>query len=95
MEEVEEDLEQEEDEGVAIEPFNLEAERREGHFDDGGHYVENAPDDDDKDAWLTTDGAFPFCWGGVCLVVISLSRARTRTHVWVKRPSSTFTVPIS
>jgi hypothetical protein len=47
-------------EAVDIEPFNLEAERREGHFDQDGHYIEKgfnadgtrkkgADDDDDDD----------------------------------------------
>ena len=57
---VEEALEQEEDQGVALEPFNLAKEREEGHFDENGHYVEHKEEDDPtmKDAWLTSeDGA--------------------------------------
>ena len=53
---VEEALEQEEDEGVKLEPFNLAQEREEGHFDEGGSYVENKEEDDPtmRDAWLTS-----------------------------------------
>ena len=54
---VEEALEQEEDEGVKLEPFNLAQEREEGHFDEGGSYVENKEEDDPtmRDAWLTSE----------------------------------------
>lgn len=53
LEEAEEELGKEEEEGVAFEPFNLAQERREGHFDEGGHWVEDKADDEDlKDAWL-------------------------------------------
>ena len=56
VEDVEEGLEQAEDDGIALEPFNLEQERLEGHFDEGGHYVENSAADEDTDAWLSSDG---------------------------------------
>lgn len=60
---VEEELEgdEEDDNEVPLEPFNLKQERQEGYFDEGGHYVENKKDnDEDKDAWLNSDeGAFP------------------------------------
>lgn len=53
----EEDLEQEEDEGTKLEPFNLEQERQEGRFDESGNYVENKEEDDPtmQDPWLTSD----------------------------------------
>ena len=56
VEDVEENFSQEEDDGVALEPFNLEQERQQGHFDEGGNYVEDKADDEEKDAWLTSDG---------------------------------------
>ena len=44
--------------GYAIEPFNMRAERSEGHFDESFNYVWNRKDDDLHDAWLKeTDGA--------------------------------------
>ncbi len=57
LEEVEEALEVEEDDGVTLEPFNLAQERREGYFDEGGHYVEHRNKDEEeleKDAWLAS-----------------------------------------
>jgi hypothetical protein len=39
------------DEGV-FEPFNLDAERETGSFDEEGNYSERKPDKDDDDAWL-------------------------------------------
>ena len=53
----EEALEQEDDEGTKLEPFNLEQERQEGRFDESGNYVENKEEDDPtmQDAWLTSD----------------------------------------
>ncbi|KAG6409155.1 hypothetical protein SASPL_132189 [Salvia splendens] len=39
------------DEGVPLEPFNLEQEREEGYFDDNGNYVEYM-NKQIKDAWL-------------------------------------------
>ncbi|KAK9806523.1 hypothetical protein WJX73_006788 [Symbiochloris irregularis] len=54
VEEAEEQL-QEESEDVALEPFNLVQERQEGHFDEGGNYVEGKADEEDNDAWLTSD----------------------------------------
>lgn len=59
----EEALEQEAEDGVALEPFNLAREREEGHFDESGHYVERKEEDDPtaKDAWLASeDGAAAF-----------------------------------
>mmetsp|Transcript_30825 Transcript_30825/g.50992 ORF Transcript_30825/g.50992 Transcript_30825/m.50992 type:complete len:381 (-) Transcript_30825:40-1182(-) len=41
--------------GIAIEPFNMKQERREGHFDDDFNYVwkpKGEDDDDVNDAWL-------------------------------------------
>ncbi|XP_057803989.1 uncharacterized protein LOC131019456 isoform X2 [Salvia miltiorrhiza] len=40
------------DEGVPVEPFNLEKEREEGYFDDNGNYVEYVNKNEIKDAWL-------------------------------------------
>ena len=37
---------------MTLEPFNLERERAEGHFDESGHYVENKADESNRDAWL-------------------------------------------
>ena len=53
----EEALEHDEDDGNKLEPFNLEQERQEGHFDESGNYVENREEDDPtlQDAWLTSD----------------------------------------
>lgn len=48
--------EEEDDNEVPLEPFNLQRERQEGYFDEGGHYVENKKDnDEDRDPWLTSD----------------------------------------
>ena len=42
-----------EEDGIALEPFNLKRERAEGHFDESGHYVEHGQDDAaSRDAWL-------------------------------------------
>lgn len=60
---VEEELEgdEEDDNEVPLEPFNLKQERQEGYFDEGGHYVENKKDnDEDQDPWLNSEeGALP------------------------------------
>ncbi|EFJ34764.1 hypothetical protein SELMODRAFT_438774 [Selaginella moellendorffii] len=40
------------DDAVKLEPFNLNAERRDGFFDDDGHYVEYATKFEARDAWL-------------------------------------------
>ncbi|GFP98695.1 cd2 antigen cytoplasmic tail-binding protein 2 [Phtheirospermum japonicum] len=40
------------EEGVAMEPFNLEKEREDGYFDENGNYVEYANKNEIKDAWL-------------------------------------------
>ncbi|KAK1414639.1 hypothetical protein QVD17_30388 [Tagetes erecta] len=53
-----EDNEQLEDDGVQLEPFNLEQERKEGYFDDTGNYVEYVTNDI-KDAWLDSIDAEP------------------------------------
>ncbi|KAL3136915.1 hypothetical protein ABBQ32_006522 [Trebouxia sp. C0010 RCD-2024] len=58
VEEAEELLDREEDDGVKLEPFNLAQERAEGFFDESGHYVENKKDDaDETDAWLGSEDA--------------------------------------
>ncbi|XP_059309458.1 uncharacterized protein LOC132060432 [Lycium ferocissimum] len=40
------------DDGIAIEPFNLDKEREEGYFDASGNYVEYLNENEIKDAWL-------------------------------------------
>ncbi|XAR53058.1 hypothetical protein NMG60_11021453 [Bertholletia excelsa] len=40
------------DDGIQIEPFNLDQEREEGYFDEQGHYVEYVNENEIKDAWL-------------------------------------------
>lgn len=40
------------DDGVQIEPFNLEKEREEGYFDEQGNFVEYIHENEIKDAWL-------------------------------------------
>lgn len=40
------------EEGVPVEPFNLEKEREEGYFDENGNYVEYVNQNEIKDAWL-------------------------------------------
>ncbi|KAL4588517.1 hypothetical protein LXL04_001408 [Taraxacum kok-saghyz] len=47
-----------EDDGVQLEPFNLEQERKEGFFDKTGNYVEYVTNDI-KDAWLDSIDADP------------------------------------
>ena len=57
LEEVEEALEMDEDDGIKLEPFNLAQERQEGFFDDDGHYVERHDKDEEeaeKDAWFAS-----------------------------------------
>ncbi len=57
LEEVEEALELEEDDGIKLEPFNLAQERQEGFFDDEGHYVEKRDKEEEeaeKDAWFSS-----------------------------------------
>ncbi|KAL9231814.1 hypothetical protein vseg_006985 [Gypsophila vaccaria] len=38
--------------GIEMEPFNLEKEREEGYFDESGNFVEYVVEKEDKDAWL-------------------------------------------
>lgn len=40
------------DDGIKIEPFNLDQEREEGYFDEQGNYVEYVNENEIKDAWL-------------------------------------------
>ncbi|KAF8411471.1 hypothetical protein HHK36_004022 [Tetracentron sinense] len=40
------------DDGIQIEPFNLEQEREEGYFDADGNFVEYVNENEIKDAWL-------------------------------------------
>lgn len=55
-------LQVQEEGGILFEPFSLKQEREEGYFDESGNYVERKNDEDDKDAWLASDGgAQPCC----------------------------------
>ena len=63
-----------EDEGIALEPFNLEQERREGFFDEEGHYVEKK-DDEEKDAWLASGEGAVQRTSQCCACVCTSSRA--------------------
>lgn len=48
-----EDNEKLDDDGIQLEPFNLDKEREEGYFDSAGNFVEYVNKTDDiKDAWL-------------------------------------------
>ncbi|KAM3742324.1 hypothetical protein ACB098_07G062000 [Castanea mollissima] len=47
------------DEGIQIEPFNLNKEREEGYFDADGNFVEYVNDNEIKDAWLDSIEAQP------------------------------------
>ncbi|KAK6156819.1 hypothetical protein DH2020_011067 [Rehmannia glutinosa] len=40
------------EEGIAIEPFNLDKEREDGYFDENGNYVEYVNRNEIKDVWL-------------------------------------------
>ncbi|XP_022988804.1 SUPPRESSOR OF ABI3-5 [Cucurbita maxima] len=40
------------DDGIQMEPFNLDKEREEGYFDAAGNFVEYVNDNEIKDAWL-------------------------------------------
>ncbi|KAK7246757.1 hypothetical protein RIF29_41627 [Crotalaria pallida] len=40
------------DDGIQIEPFNLNKEKEEGKFDEAGNYIEFIRDNEIKDAWL-------------------------------------------
>ncbi|KAK2388625.1 hypothetical protein P8452_26585 [Trifolium repens] len=40
------------EDGIHIEPFNLDKEREEGYFDASGNFVEYVRDNEIKDAWL-------------------------------------------
>ncbi|XP_031491660.1 SUPPRESSOR OF ABI3-5 [Nymphaea colorata] len=52
-----EDEENLDDEGVPIEPFNLNKEREEGYFDSAGNFVEYRVEKDEiKDAWIDSVG---------------------------------------
>ncbi|KAL4422393.1 hypothetical protein ABPG75_008590 [Micractinium tetrahymenae] len=60
VEGIEEELEQEEEDGIKLEAFNLKEEREKGYFDEAGNYVEKADKDaeeDAADAWLQSDEA--------------------------------------
>nr|XP_023910797.1 SUPPRESSOR OF ABI3-5-like [Quercus suber] len=47
------------DDGIQIEPFNLNKEREEGYFDADGNFVEYVNDNEIKDAWLDSVEAEP------------------------------------
>ncbi|KAI4367479.1 hypothetical protein MLD38_023213 [Melastoma candidum] len=47
-----EDDENFEDDGIQIEPFNLDKEREEGYFDASGNFVEYVRENEIRDAWL-------------------------------------------
>ncbi|KAI9180127.1 hypothetical protein LWI28_001491 [Acer negundo] len=47
------------DDGIHIEPFNLDREREEGYFDAQGNFVEYVNDNEIKDAWLDSLEADP------------------------------------
>ncbi|KAK4438191.1 hypothetical protein Salat_0153300 [Sesamum alatum] len=47
------------DEGVQIEPFNLDKEREDGYFDENGNYVEYINRNEIKDAWLDSVDVHP------------------------------------
>ncbi|KNA16993.1 hypothetical protein SOVF_084110 [Spinacia oleracea] len=47
------------DDGVQLEPFNLEREREEGYFDEAGNFVEYVPEKEEKDAWLDSLEVYP------------------------------------
>ena len=88
----EEALEHDEDDGNKLEPFNLEQERQEGHFDESGNYVENREEDDPtlQDAWLTSDDGkniLPSYWIFNCLsltVSYGIKRLRLRSSSLLK-----------
>ncbi|KAJ7946718.1 CD2 antigen cytoplasmic tail-binding protein 2 [Quillaja saponaria] len=51
------------DDGIQIEPFNLDKEREEGYFDADGNFVEYFNDNDIKDAWLDNVEVVPLYAG--------------------------------
>lgn len=55
------------EDGVQIEPFNLDQERQEGYFDEGGNFVEYANDNESKDPWLDSIEADPKVAGNISL----------------------------
>ena len=87
IEAVEERLEAAEDDGVALEPFNLEQERREGFFDEGGHYVEKK-DEEEGDAWLASGEGAPNLLHFTChpRLALVLAPARRCMHVFAASP---------
>lgn len=54
-----EDAEVFDESGQLMEPFNLNAERKTGYFDDEGNYT-HYRDEEGKDAWLDTLGSKSF-----------------------------------
>lgn len=50
------------DDGVQLEPFNLEREREEGYFDEAGNFVEYVPEKEEKVCYLLLSTCFSdFC----------------------------------
>ncbi|EEF32105.1 conserved hypothetical protein, partial [Ricinus communis] len=47
------------EDGIQIEPFNLEKEREEGYFDEAGNFVEYVNENEVKDAWLDSVAVDP------------------------------------
>ncbi|KAI3445729.1 hypothetical protein Pfo_002394 [Paulownia fortunei] len=47
------------EEGIPIEPFNLDQEREDGYFDENGNYVEYVNRNEIKDAWLDSVDVHP------------------------------------
>lgn len=52
------------DDGIQVEPFNLDKEREEGYFDDGGNFIEYV-NNETKDAWLDSIEADPKVAGSI------------------------------
>ena len=57
VEQAEEELQVEEEDGIQFEAFNLIEERRRGHFDEAGNYVEREDKEEKEavDAWLASE----------------------------------------
>ncbi|KAI7844013.1 hypothetical protein COHA_002550 [Chlorella ohadii] len=83
VEAVEEDLEQEEEDGIKLEAFNLKEERERGYFDEAGNYVEKEDKDEAElaqDAWLQSDEGRLAAVGRRC-ALLSLSELSWRVGI--------------